>query len=161
MTGVQTCALPISKVIVERGIVGREFECAVLGNETPEASIPCEIIPSREFYDYEDKYLLNKAQTKLPADLTPRQTDETRQLAVEAFRAIECEGMSRVDFLMESATGLIYINEINTIPGFTSISMYPKMWEYSGVPFGELLDRLIALALDRHRVRQSKKYSRT
>jgi D-alanine-D-alanine ligase len=150
-----------TKVIVERGIAGREFECAVLGNEAPEASIPCEIIPSREFYDYEDKYLLDKAQTRLPADLTPQQTAEMRRLAVDAFRAIECEGMSRVDFLMEAATGLIYINEINTIPGFTSISMYPKMWEYSGIPFGSLLDRLIALAMDRHRIRQSKKYSRT
>ena len=149
-----------TKVIVERGIIGREFECSVLGNESPEASIPCEIIPSREFYDYEDKYLLDKAQTKIPADLTPHQTAEMRRLAVDAFRAIECEGMSRVDFLMEATTGLIYINEINTIPGFTSISMYPKMWEYSGVPFGALLDRLIALAMDRLRIRQSKKYSR-
>jgi len=150
-----------SKVIVERGIIGREFECAVLGNERPEASIPCEIIPSREFYDYEDKYLLDKAQTRLPADLTPEQTSEMRRIAVDAFKAICCEGMSRVDFLMESSTGLMYINEINTIPGFTSISMYPKMWEYSGIPFGQLLDRLIQLAMDRHRLRQSKKYSRT
>jgi D-alanine-D-alanine ligase len=149
-----------TKVIIERGITGREFECSVLGNESPEASVPCEIIPSREFYDYEDKYLLDKAVTKIPADLTPHQTAEMRRLAVEAFRAIECEGMSRVDFLLERATGLIYINEINTIPGFTSISMYPKMWEYSGVSFGSLIDRLIALAMDRHRIRQSKKYSR-
>ena len=149
-----------TKVIVERAIIGREFECSVLGNESPEASIPCEIIPSREFYDYEDKYILNKALTKIPADLTPTRTAEMRRLAVDAFRAIECEGMSRVDFLMEAATGSIYINEINTIPGFTSISMYPKMWEYSGIPFSSLIDRLIALALDRHRIRQSKKYSR-
>lgn len=150
-----------TKVIVERGIIGREFECSVLGNESPEASFPCEIFPSRDFYDYEDKYLLDKAVTRIPAELTPHQTAEMRRLAVEAFRAIECEGMSRVDFLMEAATGLIYINEINTIPGFTSISMYPKMWEYSGVPFAALLDRLLALAIDRHRIRQSKKYSRT
>ena len=126
------------KVIVERGITGREFECAVLGNEDPVASIPCEILPSREFYDYEDKYLLDQARTELPAKLTPEQTAEMQRLAVECYRAVECEGMARVDFLMENATGQIYINEINTIPGFTSISMYPKMWEHCGLADAEV-----------------------
>ena len=102
------------------------------------ASLPCEILPSREFYDYEDKYLLDQAKTKLPADLPAERTDELRRLAVECYRAVECEGMARVDFLLEAATGTLYINEINTIPGFTSISMYPKMWEHSGIGFAAL-----------------------
>ena len=113
------------------------------------ASLPCEILPSREFYDYEDKYLLDQAQTQLPADLPAEQTEELRRLAVECYRAVECEGMARVDFLLEAATDQLYINEINTIPGFTSISMYPKMWEHSGIGFAALIDRLIELALDR------------
>ena len=121
----------------------------MLGNEQPMASVPCEILPSREFYDYEDKYLLDKAQTRLPADLTPEQTDELRRLAVECYRAVECEGMGRVDFLLESKTGKLYINEINTIPGFTSISMYPKLWAASGLSYPKLLDRLIELALQK------------
>jgi D-alanine-D-alanine ligase len=149
-----------SKIIIERGIEGREFECAVLGNETPMASLPCEILPSREFYDYEDKYLLDRAGTKLPADLTSEKTDELRRLAVECYRAVECEGMGRVDFLLEAATDKLYINEINTIPGFTSISMYPKMWEYSGIPFSTLLDQLIELALDRHRRKKATRFTR-
>jgi D-alanine-D-alanine ligase len=148
------------KIIVERGITGRELEVSVLGNEAPEASLPCEILPSREFYDYEDKYLLDKAETKVPADLAPEQTAELRRLAVECYRAVECEGMARVDFLLEAATGNLYINEINTIPGFTSISMYPKMWEHSGIPFGELLDRLIGLALERHARKKATRFSR-
>ena len=148
------------KIIVERGIEGREFECSVLGNENPVAAVPCEILPSREFYDYEDKYLLNAAKTVLPAPLAPEQREEIRRLAVECYQAVDCEGMARVDFLMEAATGKIYINEINTIPGFTSISMYPKMWEAAGVPFGTLLDKLIDLALARHRTRQATKYVR-
>ena len=138
------------KIIVERGIAGRELEVSVLGNEAPEASLPCEILPSKEFYDYEDKYLLDKAGTKVPADLTPEQSSDIRRLAVECYRAVECEGMARVDFLLEAATGKLYINEINTIPGFTSISMYPKMWEHSGIAFSALIDRLIALAIERH-----------
>jgi D-alanine-D-alanine ligase len=148
------------KVIVERGITGRELECAVLGNEDPIAAPPCEILPSREFYDYDDKYLLNAAQTVIPADLSPEQTAEMQRLAVECYRAVECEGMARVDFLLEAATGKLYINEINTIPGFTSISMYPKMWEYSGLPMPKLLDRLIDLAFERHARRQSLRYSK-
>lgn len=148
------------KIIVERGIEGRELECSVLGNEAPMASLPCEILPSREFYDYDDKYLLDKAQTKVPADLRAETADELRRLAVECFRAVECEGMGRVDFLLENSTGKLYINEINTIPGFTSISMYPKMWEQSGVAFGALIDQLIELALDRHRKRKATKFTR-
>jgi D-alanine-D-alanine ligase len=124
------------------------------------AAAPCEILPSREFYDYEDKYILNQAKTVLPADLTPAQTAEMQRLAVACFQAVDCEGMARVDFLMEAATQKFFINEINTIPGFTSISMYPKMWEASGLPFARLVDRLIELALERHRTRQKTRYAR-
>jgi D-alanine-D-alanine ligase len=148
------------KVIVERGIVGREFECSVLGNEDPVAAVPCEILPSRDFYDYDDKYLLEKAETVIPANLSPEQTAELRKLAVECYRAVECEGMARVDFLLESATNNLYINEINTIPGFTSISMYPKMWEYSGLPMPQLIDRLIELALERHEAKKRLRYTK-
>ena len=148
------------KILVERGIAGREFECSVLGSERPLAAVPCEVIPSRDFYDYEDKYLLDAAKLIVPARLTPEQTAEMQRLAVAAYQAVDCEGMARVDFLMETATGKLYINEINTIPGFTSISMYPKMWEAAGVPFAELLDRLIDLAMERHRIRESTRYKR-
>jgi D-alanine-D-alanine ligase len=149
-----------SKIVVERGIDGREFECAVLGNLDPIASTPCEILPSREFYDYEDKYLLDTARIELPAKLDPEQTTEIQRLAVECFKATGCEGMSRVDFLMERATGKLYINELNTIPGFTSISMYPKMWEYSGIPYPALLDKLIELAIERQKRRRALRYTR-
>jgi D-alanine-D-alanine ligase len=148
------------KILVERGIEGREFECSVIGNDQPIAAGPCEVIPSREFYDYEDKYLLNQARTVLPADLTPEQAEEVRRLAVECYRAVDCEGMARVDFLMESATGKLFINEINTVPGFTSISMFARMWEASGLSYPRLLDRLIELALERHQARQETRYSR-
>jgi D-alanine-D-alanine ligase len=148
------------KIIVERAIIGRELECAVLGNDDPVASLPCEILPSKEFYDYEDKYLLDRAQFRLPAELSEEQTAELRRLAVECFRAVGCEGMARVDFLLESATGKLYLNEINTIPGFTSISMYPKMWEHSGLGFAALVDRLIELALERHAARKATRFTR-
>jgi D-alanine-D-alanine ligase len=148
------------KVIVERGIQGREFECAVLGNEDPIASVPCEILPSQEFYDYDDKYLLDKAGTVIPADLAPLQTAELQKLAVECYRAVECEGLARVDFLLETSSNKLFINEINTLPGFTSISMYPKMWEHSGLPMPKLVDRLIELALERHAARQHLRYSK-
>jgi D-alanine-D-alanine ligase len=148
------------KIIVERGIIGREFECAVLGNQHPIASTPCEILPSREFYDYDDKYLLDQAQTLIPANLSAERTAELQRLAVECYRAVECEGMARVDFLMEAETGRLFINEINTIPGFTSISMYPKMWEYSGLPMPKLIDRLIELALERHETKRRLRYSK-
>jgi len=148
------------KILVERAIEGREFECSVMGNDEPMAAVPCEILPSREFYDYEDKYLLNQAQTVLPADLTEEQMREMRRLAVACYQAVECEGMARVDFLRETATGNLYINEINTVPGFTSISMFPKMWEAAGIPYPKLIDRLIELALERHRERQATRYER-
>jgi D-alanine-D-alanine ligase len=148
------------KVIVEQAIVGRELECAVLGNQAPMASLPCEILPSREFYDYEDKYLLDLARTQVPALLPAERTAELRHLAVECYRAVECEGMARVDFFLEKQTDRLYINEINTIPGFTSISMYPKMWQHSGIGFGELLDRLIALALERDELKKATRFTR-
>ena len=148
------------KIIVERAIIGRELECAVLGNDDPVASLPCEILPSKEFYDYEDKYLLDRAQFRLPAELSEEQTAELRRLAVECFRAVGCEGMARVDFLLESATGKLYLNEINTIPGFTSISMFPKMWEQTGLGFAALVDRLIELALERHAARKATRFTR-
>jgi D-alanine-D-alanine ligase len=159
-TAVDLAASFDRKVIVERGIAGREFECSVLGNENPVASVPCEILPSRDFYDYEDKYLLDAAKTLIPANLSPAQTTELQRLAVECYRAMECEGMARVDFLLEAATGQLYINEINTIPGFTSISMYPKMWEYSGLPMPKLIDRLIELALERQQAKKRLQYTK-
>jgi D-alanine-D-alanine ligase len=148
------------KVIVERAILGREFECSVLGNDEPLASLPCEVLPSREFYDYEDKYLLDAARIEMPADLQPEKLDELRGYAVRAYRAAGCEGMSRVDFLMEEATGRLYINEINTIPGFTSISMFPKMWEYGGLSFARLVERLIELGLERHAAKKATRFTR-
>ena len=149
------------KIMVERGIIGRgRFECSVLGRFGPRAATPCEILPSREFYDYEDKYLLNKARIELPAKLTDEQTKEIQRLAVRCFEAVGCEGMGRVDFLMEASTGMIYANEINTIPGFTSISMYPKMWEYSGISYSQLLDQLIDLAIERHQARSATRFTR-
>jgi D-alanine-D-alanine ligase len=148
------------KVIIERGIEGREFECAVLGNDNPIASVPCEILPSREFYDYDDKYLLEKAGTVIPANLSAEQTAELQRLARECYRAVECEGLARVDFLLETASNRLFINEINTLPGFTSISMYPKMWEHSGLPMPKLVDRLIELALERHAAKQHLRYSK-
>jgi len=150
-----------TKVIVERAIVGKELECAVLGNrENVQASIPCEILPYKEFYDYEDKYLLDKTEFRLPAGLSGEQTSELRKQAVTAYSALGCEGMARVDFLFEQATERLYVNEVNTIPGFTSISMYPKMWEFSGLPYSNLLDRLIELALERHARKRSLRYTR-
>jgi D-alanine-D-alanine ligase len=148
------------KVIVERAILGKELECAVLGNEKPRASMPCEILPSREFYDYDDKYLLGTSHYVLPAALAPEATAEVRRLAVDCMLAVECAGMARVDFLLEESSGRVYINEINTIPGFTSISMYPKMWEHSGVAYSELVDELIRFALERHTARQATRYSK-
>jgi D-alanine-D-alanine ligase len=159
-SALHTAAQYDTKVIVEQAVNAREFECSVLGNSFPEASLPCEILPSREFYDYEDKYILNQARTELPAKLPDGQIREMRELAVACFQATNCEGMARVDFLMDRESGRIYINEINTIPGFTSISMYPKMWEASGLPYSQLLDRLIQLALERHQARKNTRFTR-
>lgn len=149
-----------TKVLVERAVAGREFECSVLGNEEPQASYPCEILPEREFYDYEAKYILDTTRIELPANLAEEKTQEMRRLAVAAIVALGCEGMSRVDFLYESATGQFFVNEVNTLPGFTSISMYPKMWEHSGIPYAKLLDRLIELALARQARKKATKFTR-
>ena len=148
------------KIIVERTIVGQELECSVIGNEKPMASTPCEIVPSREFYDYEDKYLLDQAKTLLPANLTREEIADVRRVAVEAYQALGCEGMARVDFLLDRGSGQLYINEVNTIPGFTSISMFPRMLEHDGIAFRDLVDRLIQLALARHARKQATKFTR-
>jgi D-alanine-D-alanine ligase len=148
------------KIVIEAAVPqAREIECAVLGNEEPEASMPGEIIPSREFYDYEAKYLDEGSRTVIPAVLTERQIEDVRQLAVAAFKAIDCAGMARVDFLLAGDSGMLYLNEVNTIPGFTTISMYSKMWEASGVSYSQLIDRLIALAIERHREKQQLRTS--
>jgi len=149
------------KIVIEAAVPdAREIECAVVGNDEPEASVPGEIIPSREFYDYEAKYLDEGSRSIIPAELTAAQTEEIRTLAVAAFKAIDCAGMARVDFLLARDSGVIYLNEANTIPGFTTISMYAKMWEASGVPYAQLLDRLIALAIERHAEKQQLRTSR-
>jgi D-alanine-D-alanine ligase len=147
------------KILVERAIRGREIEVSVLGNEDPKASVPGEIVPHREFYDYTAKYLEEGTRLIIPARLTRAQVRRFQDYAVRAFRAIECAGMARVDFFLERRTGRTYLNEINTIPGFTSISMYPKLWEATGLSFRELVDRLIELALAQHREKARTKYS--
>jgi len=138
------------KALIEESCEGRELECSVLGNDDPEASLPGEIIPVNEFYDYEAKYLKEGSELVIPAKLGKPQSQQVQQLAVRAFRAIDCAGMARVDFLLDRPSGKLYVNEINTIPGFTPISMYPKLWEASGVPYPELIDRLVSLAMERH-----------
>ncbi|MBL8187421.1 MAG: D-alanine--D-alanine ligase, partial [Acidobacteria bacterium] len=141
------------KIIVERGVDAREIEVSVLGNDEPAASLPGEIVPqSAEFYDYEAKYISSDgARLEIPANLSKEQTTEIQQLAIRAFQAIDGSGLGRVDFFLEKQTGKLLLNEINTMPGFTSISMYPKLWEASGLPYSQLLDRLIELAFERHR----------
>lgn len=148
------------KAVIEAAVPDpREIECAVLGNDEPEASVPGEVIPSREFYDYEAKYLDHGSRTIIPADLDAATVARVQQLALEAFRAIDAAGMSRVDFLLSRTTGALALNEINTIPGFTTISMFSKLWEASGVAYGTLLDRLIALAIERHAAKQKLRTS--
>jgi len=143
------------KIVVEAAVPhAREIEVAVLGNDDPEASVPGEIISSREFYDYEAKYLDSGSREVIPAVLPGTLGDDIRALAVAAFKAIDCAGMARVDFLLAGESGVLYLNELNTIPGFTTISMYSKMWAASGVTYSQLLDRLIQLALDRHAEKQ-------
>ena len=139
-----------TKIIIEEFIEAREIECAVLGNDNPIASVVGEIIPSREFYDYDSKYNDGTSQVVIPAELDESLADNIREYAKKAFRALDCSGMSRVDFFVHKRTGEIFINEINTIPGFTSISMYPKLLEASGIGYSDLLDRLIKLALERY-----------
>jgi len=147
------------KIMVERAVVAREIEISVLGNADSKASVPGEIVPHREFYDYAAKYLEDGTQLLIPAKLKAGQVRKLQGLAVRAFRALELSGMARVDFFIEKRGGRIFLNEVNTIPGFTSISMYPKMWEASGVPFEQLIDRLIALALEQHREKLRTKYA--
>jgi len=143
------------KTVIEAAVPNaREIECAVLGNDEPEASLPGEVIPSREFYDYEAKYIDDSSKTIIPAPLSAGETAEIRRLSIEAFKAVDCAGMARVDFLLSRDTGGLFVNEVNTIPGFTTISMYPKMWEATGLPYPELLDRLIQLAIERHDEKQ-------
>jgi D-alanine-D-alanine ligase len=153
------------KIVIEQGVGGkkekaREIECAVLGNDDPEASVPGEIVPGKEFYDYTAKYVDEGSQLIIPAKLTKAQTKKVQELAVAAFKAVDCSGLARVDFLMDPKTGKIFLNEINTMPGFTTISMYPKLWAASGVDYADLIDRLIQLGLERHEDKKKNQYSR-
>ena len=153
------------KIVVEQGVGGakgkpRELEVAVLGNDNPDASVVGEVVPGKEFYDYEAKYLSEGSDLIVPAKLTREQTKQVREMAVRAFQVCDCAGLARVDFLMEPGkSGRIYVNEINTLPGFTSISMYPRLWAASGVPYPELIDRLIRLALERRADKDRNRYS--
>ena len=153
------------KIIVEQGVGGkkhkaREIECSVLGNDDPVASLPGEIVPIKEFYDYSAKYLVEGSESIIPAELPQSKQNEVQRLAVAAFRAVDCAGLARVDFLMDPRNGRMFVNEINTMPGFTSISMYPKMWAASGISYPELMDRLIQLGLERHADKKQNQYSR-
>jgi D-alanine-D-alanine ligase len=157
------------KLVIEQGVGGgkgkpRELEVAVLGNDAPEASVVGEIVPGKEFYDYEAKYLSEGSIPIIPARLTRAESRQVREMAIAAFKACDCAGLARVDFLMEPGKagkpGRIYLNEINTLPGFTSISMYPKLWTASGLPYAKLIDRLLELALERHREKQQTQFSR-
>jgi len=152
------------KIVIEQGVGGREkareIECSVLGNDQPEASLPGEIVPSTEFYDYNAKYLDEGSQLIIPAKLSKAEIKEVQRLAIGAFKAVDCAGLARVDFLMEPKSRKIYLNEINTMPGFTAISMYPKLWAASGVSYSDLVERLIQLGLERHGEKQKNQYSR-
>jgi D-alanine-D-alanine ligase len=153
------------KLAIEQGVGGakgkaREIECSVLGNDKPVASLPGEIVPIKEFYDYNAKYVDEGSEAIIPAKLAKRKTKEVQRLAIAAFKAVDCAGMARVDFLMDPRSGKMYVNEVNTIPGFTSISMYPKMWAATGIDYPELMDRLIQLGLERHAEKKQNQYSR-
>jgi D-alanine-D-alanine ligase len=148
------------KIIIEKSInEAREIECSVLGNENPIASVPGEIIPSNEFYDYDSKYVDGKSKSIIPADLPEAVSKRIREYAINAFKCIDCSGMARVDFFVKTLSNEIYLNEINTIPGFTKISMYPKLWEASGISYSELLDRLIELAFEKFKDKSKLKTS--
>ena len=147
------------KVVAEQGINCREFECAVLGNDEPLASVVGEIVSSNEFYDYRAKYIDGKSRAIIPADIPQEISEEIRRQAIKAFVALDLSGLARVDFFLEQETGKVYINEVNTMPGFTEISMYPKLWAASGLPYAQLLDRLIELAIERHEDRQRNRTS--
>jgi len=153
------------KIVIEEGVGGkknkaREIECSVLGNDKPTASVPGEIVPSAEFYDYTAKYLDEGSQLIIPAKLTKTETKKVQELAIAGFRAVDCSGLARVDFLMDPKSRKIYLNEINTMPGFTSISMYPKLWAASGLPYPELIQQLIQLGLERHQEKKKNQYSK-
>jgi len=153
------------KIVIEEGVGGkkhraREIECAVLGNDDPKASIAGEIIPCKEFYDYDAKYLVEGSEAVIPAQLTKAEMKTVQKLAIAAFQAVDCTGLARVDFLMNPKSRKIFVNEINTMPGFTAISMYPKMWVASGVSYPELIDRLIQLGIERHEDKKRNQYSR-
>jgi D-alanine-D-alanine ligase len=137
-------------IVVEQGVTAREIEVGVLGNTDPKASVPGEIVPTHDFYDYEDKYLDGAAEAVIPADLPDAVAEEIRHLAVEAFTTLRCDGLARVDFFYLDSTGEVFVNEVNTIPGFTPISMYPKLWAATGISYAELIDELVRLALERH-----------
>ncbi|MGD0751250.1 MAG: D-alanine--D-alanine ligase family protein [Anaerolineales bacterium] len=151
------------RVLVERGVNAHEIEVSVLGNDDPQASVPGEVLPSREFYSYESKYVDGTSGLLIPAPLPDETAEKIRRMAVSAYQAVDCAGMARVDFFLEKNTGEIYLNELNTIPGFTSISMYPKLWEASGLSYTGLVDRLIELALERKadRNRTERRFRRT
>ena len=158
-------ALYDRKIVIEQGVGGkkhkaREIECSVLGNDNPSASVPGEIVPSTEFYDYKAKYLDEGSRLIIPAKLSKTQSKQVQQLAISAFQAVDCSGLARVDFLMDPVSKKFYVNEINTMPGFTSISMYPKLWDASGLPYTELIDRLIQLGIERHEDKRKNRYSR-
>lgn len=157
--GLQMAAAYDRKMIIERGLSCRELECAVLGNEEPSASVVGEAVASNEFYDYKAKYIDNQSRVIIPADLTASQAEELRRQAVQAFLALDLSGLARVDFFLERETERIYINEVNTLPGFTNISMYSKLWNASGLPYPQLLDRLIELAFQRHADKQRNRTS--
>ena len=153
------------KIVIEEGVGGkknkaREIECAVLGNDDPKASIAGEIVPCKEFYDYDAKYLVEGSEAVIPAKITKTEMKTVQRLAIAAFQAVDCTGLARVDFLMDPKSRRIFVNEINTMPGFTAISMYPKMWVASGVPYPELIDRLIQLGIERHDDKKRNQYSR-
>jgi D-alanine-D-alanine ligase len=153
------------KIVIEQGVGGtkekaREIECSVLGNDDPVASVPGEIVPGKEFYDYTAKYVDEGSQLIIPAKLTKSETKKVQALAVAAFNAVDCSGLARVDFLMDPKTRKIYLNEINTMPGFTSISMYPKLWAATGLPYSDLIDKLIQLGIERHEDKKKNQYSR-
>ncbi|HZS94267.1 MAG TPA: D-alanine--D-alanine ligase [Chloroflexota bacterium] len=144
------------RIIVEQGVDAREIECSVLGNDTPLVSVPGEVVPRNEFYDYDAKYTEGHADLIIPAELSADQTREVRDLALHAFAAVDAAGLARVDFFIRRDDGTVLLNEINTMPGFTSTSMYPKLWEATGVPYHEIADRLIELALERHAERSRR-----
>ena len=153
------------KIVIEQGVGGkhqkaREIECSVLGNDQPQASVPGEIVPSKEFYDYDAKYLDEGSQLIIPAKLSKSETKTVQQLAVAAFQAVDCSGLARVDFLMDPKTRTVYLNEINTMPGFTAISMYPKLWAASGLSYPALIEKLIQLGLERHEEKRKNQYNR-